>query len=76
MSINLNGNGKVDVFLKRSVSREINYLREQQKKLQASSARIEEMLKQMSGKQNPASVKPTSVPRELSVRCFIAKCIA
>lgn len=60
--------------LNRVMLKDIKYLQDQQKKLQASSARIEEILKQMCGKENPASLKPTTVPRELSVSCLIAKC--
>ena len=47
-------------------SREIKILREQQKKLAASSARIEEMLKMLTASKE--SGPPQAVPRELSVR--------
>lgn len=47
-------------------SREIKTLREQQKKLQASSARIEEMLKEITTSKD-SDVKRVNIPRALSV---------
>ena len=47
-------------------SREIKILRERQKKLQASSARIEEMLKEITTSKD-SDVKRVNIPRALSV---------
>ena len=53
-------------FLSPNFSREIKILREHQKKLQASSTRIEEMLKEITtSKEN--DVKRANIPRALSV---------
>ena len=55
------------------VSREIRHLREQQKKLAASSARIEEILKTLAASKVDSSPR-TAVPRELSVSCMLVLC--
>lgn len=61
--------------LDRDVAFAYKSLREQQKKLQALSLRIEEMLKQLTGDNGQPNTKCHCIPRELSVSSWNASSI-